>query len=173
MWLWCSICPACCCSEALPYDICRMNPVSYEVSDSLSADALLSVLLFEAGGKMFAVNVDQTEGVVACPAVTPLPGAVESIVGVSSMRGRITVVIDLSKDSRQAERRRLILTKGEAQLGLVADRVEGIVALIENKDQAGGNSQSFLREQFCVGLFQFGNREVFLIDTERLAWSLM
>jgi purine-binding chemotaxis protein CheW len=91
---------------------------------------VLSVLKFDIGGEIFSVAVDQTEGVVLCPRVSPLPAPPHGMVGVTSVRGRITLVMDLSLGANQkAERRRLILLKGEAQLGLLADRVDGVVAL--------------------------------------------
>ena len=91
---------------------------------------VLSVLKFDIGGDVFSVAVDQTEGVVHCPRITPLPAPPHGMVGVASVRGRITLVMDLSLGANQrAERRRLILLKGEAQLGLLADRVDGVVAL--------------------------------------------
>jgi chemotaxis signal transduction protein len=90
----------------------------------------LSVLKFDIGGEVFSVAVDQTEGVVHCPRMSPLPAPPHGMVGVASVRGRITLVMDLSLGANQkAERRRLILLKGEAQLGLLADRVDGVVAL--------------------------------------------
>jgi chemotaxis signal transduction protein len=91
---------------------------------------VLSVLKFEVGGELFAVGVDYTEGVVDCPRISPLPSPPDGIVGIASVRGRMTVVMDLSLGvSQKAERRRLILLKGDSQLGLLADRVEGVVAL--------------------------------------------
>ena len=91
---------------------------------------VLSVLKFDVGGEVFSVAVDQTEGVVHCPRISPLPAPPHGMVGVASVRGRITLVMDLSLGANQkAERRRLILLKGEAQLGLLADRVDGVVAL--------------------------------------------
>ena len=91
---------------------------------------VLSVLKFDIGGEVFSVAVDQTEGVVHCPRISPLPAPPHGMVGVASVRGRITLVMDLSLGANQkAERRRLILLKGDAQLGLLADRIDGVVAL--------------------------------------------
>jgi purine-binding chemotaxis protein CheW len=91
---------------------------------------ILSVLKFEVGGESFGVGVDYTEGVVDCPRISPLPSPPDGIIGVASVRGRMTVVMDLSLGvSQKAERRRLILLKGDSQLGLLADRVDGVVAL--------------------------------------------
>ena len=36
---------------------------------------LVSVLSFEVGGEWYSIGVENTEGVVDCPKLTPLPGA--------------------------------------------------------------------------------------------------
>jgi chemotaxis signal transduction protein len=113
-----------------------MQSPIYEISDLQSPDAMLSVLLFEVGSQQFAISVDQTEGVVDCPAITPLPGAPNEIIGVGSVRGRMTIVVDLSVDNHQVEKRRLILIKGESQMGLAASRVDGVITLTEAKSNS-------------------------------------
>src|SRR5581483_9762915 len=91
---------------------------------------VVSVLLFEIGGDAFGIGVEHTEGVVDCPRITPLPSAPDAMIGVASVRGRMTLVMDLSDQANPGEgKRRLILLKGESQLGLLAERVEGVIAL--------------------------------------------
>lgn len=93
-------------------------------------DNLVSVLIFEIGGDAFAIGVEHTEGVVDCPRITPLPSAPDGMIGVASVRGRMTLVMDFSARANPGDyKRRLILLKGESQLGLLAERVEGVVAL--------------------------------------------
>ena len=90
----------------------------------------VSFLAFEVGDQAFAIGVEHTEGVVDCPRVTPLPGPPDGIIGVTSIRGKMTVVMDLSLMANQkAEKRRLVLLKGEAQLGLLADHIDGVVVM--------------------------------------------
>ena len=101
------------------------SALSSQDDDSGYRPDLLSVLKFEIGGKTMAVAVDKTEGVVDCPRITPLPSPPDGMVGVTSVRGRMTLVMDLSLEAvPRSGRRRLILLKGEGQLGLLADRVE-------------------------------------------------
>src|SRR6185436_3752562 len=91
---------------------------------------VVSVLMFEVGGAQYAIGVENTEGVVDCPRTSPLPGPPDGVVGLTSVRGRMTVVMDLGLEIRQdCGKRRLILVRGDAQLGILADRVEGVVAL--------------------------------------------
>jgi purine-binding chemotaxis protein CheW len=126
-----------------------------------------SVLVFEVGGESFAIGVDNTEGVVDCPRITPLPGSPDGVLGVTSVRGRMTVVMDLSLTAAQRQgKRRLILIKGDAQLGLLTDRVEGVVAV-----KAGGapKQEEFKVAWPSVTVFGGAAGPVRVIDVERLA----
>jgi chemotaxis signal transduction protein len=89
---------------------------------------LPSVIVFNVANLTFGVDVNATEGVVDCPRVVPLPNPPQGVIGVTSVRGRITIVFDLALGS-SGEKRRLILLRGEAQLGLLADRIESVVGL--------------------------------------------
>jgi len=100
-----------------------------EPGDGEVEPGVVWVLAFSVADRSFAVGVENTEGVVDCPRLTPLPIPPELVIGVGSVRGRITLAVDLSVESAPAVKRRLILLKGEAQLGLLADHVEGIMAL--------------------------------------------
>src|SRR5262245_33969464 len=133
-----------------------------------------SVLMFEVGGAAYAIGVEQTEGVVDCPRITPLPNAPEGVAGLTSIRGRMTVVMDLAGVSPEPARRRLILVKGDAQLGLLADRVEGVVALEPKKVRPvtrGSEKTTPQQAQFGAlarSYFKNGARRVPIIDIERL-----
>jgi chemotaxis signal transduction protein len=90
----------------------------------------VSILLFSVGDRRFAVGVENTEGVVECPKVTPLPSGPEGIIGIASVRGRMTFVVDASlNEAKPAGKRRLILLRGEAQLGLIADQVHDVLTV--------------------------------------------
>src|SRR6266481_4439454 len=93
----------------------------------------VSVLMFEVGGSSYAIGVENTEGVVDCPRITPLPRPPDGVAGLASVHGRMTVVMDLGSGSSDELKQRLILVKGNAQLGLLADRIEGVRALEPTK----------------------------------------
>lgn len=137
---------------------------------------LVSVLMFEVGGAPYAIGVESTEGVVDCPRITPLPGPPDGVVGLASVRGRMTVVMDLGLEGGQEPaKRRLILVKGDAQLGLLADRVEGVLALEPGKVRPiahGKDSLTAQRAKFgwpAKTYFKSGRRRVPILDVERLS----
>jgi chemotaxis signal transduction protein len=157
------------------------NSVTFEAVESGTVDGqegTISVLVYSVGTSAMAVNVDQTEGVVDCPRVTPLPNAAEGIIGVASVRGRMTLVVDLSAGAEnKPTKQRLILVKGEKQLGLLADRVEGVVSLrkISQKSVSSGRQSplpkgngSSVSGLPTVSFFRNGEIEMPIIDAERL-----
>lgn len=134
------------------------------------------MLMFEVGGAAYAIGVEHTEGVVDCPRITPLPNPPEGVTGITSVRGRMTVVMDLGTNvSQEPARRRLILVKGDAQLGLLADRVEGVLALEPRKVRPvahGKDSLTLQRAKFgwpAGSYFKSGGQRVPILDVERLA----
>jgi chemotaxis signal transduction protein len=134
---------------------------------------LLSVLLFDIGGTAYAIGVESTEGVVDCPRITPLPGPPDGVAGLTSVRGRMTVVLDLGTGQLENEtKQRLILIKGNAQLGLLADRVEGVVALEPKKVRPVATGKSRNKEQTfartATSYFKNGAKRVPIIDVDRL-----
>lgn len=136
---------------------------------------VVSVLLFEVGGAQYAIGVENTEGVVDCPRTTPLPGPPDGVVGLTSVRGRMTVVMDLGLEIKQEPvKRRLILVRGEAQLGLLADRVEGVVALEPKKVRPIAHGKDSLTAQRATfgwpakTYFKSGRQRVPILDVERL-----
>jgi len=137
---------------------------------------LVSVLMFEVGGVPYAIGVEHTEGVVDCPRITPLPNPPDGVAGIASVRGRMTVVMDFGPGvNEQPLRRRLILVKGDAQLGLLADRVEGVLALEPKKVRPvahGKDSLTLERAKFgwpAGSYFKSGGRRVPILDVDRLS----
>ena len=151
----------------------KIGPIPLILQTSEPADDRIdvaSVLLFEIGGKAFAIGVENTEGVVDCPRISPLPSPPDGLAGVASVRGRMTLVMDLSlKANQNVGKRRLILIKGEAQLGLLAERVEGVIALESDKlRQVEAREISEESNWPARSYFTSGDRRVPIIDVERL-----
>src|SRR2546423_3597857 len=153
-----------------------VSPIPLALTGLEPTDApldLVSVLLFEIGGEAFGIGVEHTEGVVDCPRVTPLPSAPDGIIGVASVRGRMTLVMDCSLAANPDEgKRRLILLKGESQLGLLAERVEGVIALEPEKIRKRKSSDKSMHtgegEWAAPAHFKHEGRLVPLLDAGRL-----
>jgi chemotaxis signal transduction protein len=129
-----------------------------------------SFLVFEAGGRTYSIEVEATEGVVDCPKYCPLPSAPEGIVGVASIRGRMTVVMDLSRETAQpSSKRRLVLLKGDSRLGLLADRVHGVVAPAPRLiSRSKGSSEALWPVK---AYFKYDHNRIPVLDVEHLVAS--
>jgi chemotaxis signal transduction protein len=151
-------------------------PMEFGVQDPAGGKTeLVSVLTFEVGGAQYAIGVENTEGVVDCPRITPLPGPPDGVAGLTSVRGRMTIVMDLSLEtSEEPAKRRLILVKGDAQLGLLADRVEGVLALEPKNVRPVAHGKYNLTAQRAKfawpakSYFKSGRQRVPILDVERL-----
>lgn len=138
----------------------------------------ISLVVLSIGKRVIATAVENTEGVVDCPRITPLPGAPDAILGVVSIRGKITLVLDASLEAnRDAPKRRLILLRGELQLGLLADHVQGVVALNSNdmrqipekrsgRRLLGGAGGGVPEIRLARSYFKSGGRKVPLLDLD-------
>lgn len=137
----------------------------------------VSVLLFITGDHRFSIGVEHTEGVVDCPRISPLPSPPNGIIGVTSVRGRMTLVMDLNlTSSHPAAKRRLILVRGDAQLGLIADHVEGVLGLEPRQLRAISHKGERASKQLEVDTtwpvrfyFDNGGHRVPILDIERLS----
>jgi chemotaxis signal transduction protein len=158
----------------------EVGPIPFALFGAGPAEAksdVVSVLAFEIGGRPFAIAVEHTEGVVDCPRITPLPSPPEGMVGVASVRGKMTLVMDLSLVANPSEGKwRLILVKGDGQAGLLAERVEGVVALepenfrrVEPGERAAASLGSDESLWPVRAYFESRGRLVPVIDVERLA----
>lgn len=112
----------------------KLASLSFKLGEGNAGEAntdQLSFLVFEIGADNFAISVEQIEGIVDSPRITPLPNAPDSVSGVTSVRGRMTLTISLgSPEMVNRHKQRLILLKGDAQLGLLADRIDDVITVL-------------------------------------------
>jgi purine-binding chemotaxis protein CheW len=134
----------------------------------------ISALVFETGDERFAIVVENIEGVVDCPRVTPLPNPPEDVIGVASVRGRMTLVVCPNASSfADDSRKRLILLKGDSQLGLLADRIEDVVSLSQKElrhrgSRKGKEAQEGKNEKNRRASFTYKGCQISLLDVEQL-----
>lgn len=87
---------------------------------------------FSLGGRDLLVDVGSVQEVLVARPVTRLPGAVDAVCGVTSVRGRIVAVVDasgvLGTDPPPARRWFVVVTTPSGPVALVVDRVDGVVA---------------------------------------------
>jgi chemotaxis signal transduction protein len=89
-----------------------------------------ALLIFTAGHTIYAVNAVDVERVTEARFVAPLPSPPPGVVGVSTVSGRMRLVVDPGALYGRAERRNsFVVLHGDSQLALAADRVHAVVTV--------------------------------------------
>jgi purine-binding chemotaxis protein CheW len=88
---------------------------------------------FYVADLLLGIPIHQVEEISRNCAVTPVPGAPESVRGVMSLRGEVVTVLDLrvvlglGKTDRTRQSRNVIVQAGGERIGLLTDRVADVV----------------------------------------------
>jgi chemotaxis signal transduction protein len=98
------------------------------------------LFVLTAGGQLFAVNAEEADGVAEGLSPAPLPHAPAAVLGVVSLRGRMRTLLyppalvadtqtHAREDSTADTPRFVVALRGDEQLALAADSVEGVVTV--------------------------------------------
>lgn len=95
-----------------------------------------ATLVFDVAGQRFGLPVEHVVQIVEMVAITPLPRAPETVVGVINFHGRVIPVVDVRKRLNLAPqpytlRTPIVISRiGSHATGLVVDGVSGVVQLL-------------------------------------------
>lgn len=95
----------------------------------------MSHVIIRIGASRFALSMDAVAQVGKLPGFTRVPGTPTWVAGVANWRGRVLGVVDLRSllalpdpaDMRAKDARLVILANGPVQVGVLADRVDGVI----------------------------------------------
>jgi chemotaxis signal transduction protein len=131
------------------------------------------LFVLTAGGQLFAVGVEETDGVAEGLTPAPLPHAPASVLGVVSVRGRMRTLLyppaliadaDAMQTHATADAPRFVVAlRGDEQLALAADSVEGVVTV-----NADSLSPSDADDSPLSATLEHEGRRVQLLDASRL-----
>ncbi|MEO6714553.1 MAG: chemotaxis protein CheW [Mycobacteriales bacterium] len=101
----------------------------------------MSHVVIRIGASRFALSMDSVAQVGKLPGFTRVPGTPSWVAGVANWRGRVLGVVDLRSllglpddgATRAKDARLVILASGPVQVGVLADRVDGVID-IEDDD---------------------------------------
>jgi chemotaxis signal transduction protein len=113
-----------------------------ETNDGATPRTTRELFVLRAGGRAFAVYAEEAEGVAEGAQPTPLPHAPAAVLGVVCVRGRMYTLLDTAAllagqdphanapaDPRAMPPRFAVALRGDEQLALAADEVEGPLEL--------------------------------------------
>jgi purine-binding chemotaxis protein CheW len=101
----------------------------------------MSHVIIRIGSSRFALSMDAVAQVGKLPGFTRVPGTPPWVAGVANWRGRVLGVVDLrpllglpdQADGRAKDARLVILAMGPVQVGVLADRVDGVIDIDEGE----------------------------------------
>jgi purine-binding chemotaxis protein CheW len=126
------------------------------------------LFVLSAGGRLFAVPAEETDGVAEGLTPAPLPHAPAAVLGVVSVRGRMRTVLYppaliAQTQAREDTPRFVVALRGDEQLALAADSVEGVVTF-----DADSLSPSDSADSPLSATLEHEGRRVELLDAARL-----
>ena len=96
----------------------------------------IELLSFRLGGEEYAVKVDDVREVLKLRELTLVPNAPDYVLGVMSLRGAMLPVMDLcrrlgiTQAARDEKTRILVVSPDEEDVGLLVDRVSGVLRVL-------------------------------------------
>lgn len=127
--------------------------------------------IFRMDDQLFGVAVARVEKIIRAAAVTTVPDAPETLVGLINVEGRIFPVVNLRKKWRLPERAmevddRIILFKTDRIISFVVNGVEGVVQFDHLEFHQAGDIQPGL-ERYIEGVGKLDHRSVIIVDLAR------
>jgi purine-binding chemotaxis protein CheW len=147
-------------------------PRSLGLADAEDERERRELVVARCGARLIGVFADEAEHVSAWKPLTPLPDAPEGVLGVVSVRGRISTVLDplsLLGERREAEAATpfafIITLRGDEQLALAVERAERIIEIfMDDVEPLGSISGSAV----VRGLLQTEGALVAVLNTREL-----
>ncbi|HKS29333.1 MAG TPA: chemotaxis protein CheW [Pyrinomonadaceae bacterium] len=138
----------------------------------------LELLVARCGERLIAVSASEAENVVAWKRPSPLPNAPLSVLGVVSVRGRVSTVLDplallgegKRRDGEAASFNFIITLRGDEQLALAVERAERIMEVFAEDVQPMSASSG---TKVVRGLLQTEGKLVAVLNVQELFRAAM
>ncbi|TCK09052.1 CheW protein [Marinobacterium mangrovicola] len=135
---------------------------------------------FRVDNELYGIDVMQVKEVLRFSAITPVPGADASVLGIINLRGNVVTVIDtrqmfhLPMVEPDEETRVIVVEFNESEvIGLVVDSVDEVLSLpqkdVERAPNASGDETS---KRFVQGVCYHSNMLIILLDLSKMLLSI-
>ncbi|HSA77348.1 MAG TPA: chemotaxis protein CheW [Nitrospirota bacterium] len=136
----------------------------------------IEMLSFLLGGEEYVLPVDDVREVLKSRELTIVPNSPPHVLGVTSIRGTVLPVIDLSRRlglppaARGEKARIIIISPDDEDAGIVVDRVTGVVRI--SPDAIRPTPETVEQgAEFLKGITRKGDRLYILLDLNKAAMS--
>jgi purine-binding chemotaxis protein CheW len=131
-------------------------------------------VIFEMDNENFGLAIDQVDSIIRCPQITRIPNALEYILGIFNLRGKIIPVVDLRtrlglSETLNTKNTRVIITQcGENYFGLLVDSVNEVINLDSSAIEDVPELSSDIDRQFFNGVSKSNDRIIIFLSLEKV-----
>jgi len=144
-------------------------------SDDATAETQLELLTFIIAGEQYAVDIERIVEIVTPRAVTRIPNADTSVVGIMSLRGTIVTLVDVRRKLRHREAgdsnddtRIVVIDFHHAIVGFLVDRVLRVVKTVASDIERHPVVHATELDDSVRGVFRAGGALTILLDLDKL-----
>ena len=129
-------------------------------------------LTFELYGALYGVEITKVREIIGMRELVPMPRTPDFVLGVMNLRDLIVPVLDLRlvfhlpPVATNDETRIIVFEMIRGELGLVVDRVRGVLDLREDQIEDAPNFGAFLNTDFVIGMGKTDKEVLALLDIE-------
>jgi purine-binding chemotaxis protein CheW len=144
-------------------------------ADDTAPQNLLELLTFVIAGEQYAVDIERIVEIVTPRAVTRIPNADSSVVGIISLRGTIVTLVDVRRKLRHreagadtAETRIVVIDFHHEIVGFLVDRVLRVVKTAAGDIERHPVVHTTELDESVRGVFRAAGALTILLDLDKL-----
>ena len=136
------------------------------------------LVVFRLNEQVYGVSIMVVESIIKNQAITPVPRAPFSIVGVTNLRGIVLPVINmhqrlgLEELEKSPHTRIIIINKSDVSAGLMVDEVLAVAKIDASSITPPSPVIYKTQTQFIKGIAKFDNHLVILLDLDKIFESI-
>lgn len=129
---------------------------------------------FRLQSEVYGVEIGRVQGIERLHHVTKVPRTPRFVDGVINLRGQITPVIDLrtrlgfDRAQPTKETRIVVVTQAGQNVGLVVDRVEGVVRISNDQVESPSELIGAIESQYVDGIAKLDDQLLILLKLDEI-----
>ncbi len=153
-----------------PIDTGRVTPE--QASSEVKLEEEIDLLVFKLGSEEYSFRLEDVREILKKQFITNVPLSPFSVIGITSLRGTVIPVIDLSLKllgipSRNERRNRILIMEGiKGTIGCMVDEVEGVVRCSLEQMRGLPENMTEKEKAFMEAIFVVDNRFITLLKRD-------
>jgi len=141
--------------------------------DNESPEPLTRWVTFQLGPEIYGVLVKKVREILRINSISPIPGAPDSIVGITNIRGSVITVIDgrsrinLSPIENTDLSRMIVMESEDVTVAVIVDRVDNIIDLPESAINSSPKLKSGGSSKYITGVIASRDDLIIILDSEK------